>query len=99
MNTSLVEAYKTIHGYSWIDAQEEKRLEMVALMVTDYLDHIHGSSIDYVSDHKSRALALDAMLYQLNDCFDDFKKNYERELIALATEGMVLNAKAEGTIQ
>ena len=99
MGNQLVDKYKTMYGYSWVDAQKEQQFELAADNVCSFLDSIYGSGLDYFErDKKWQYLALEGMHYALNNAFDDFQKNYESELVALSNEGRVLNAQIKGTI-
>ena len=99
MSNQLVDKYKTMYGYDWVDAQKDKQFELVAENVCNFLENIYGFELDFEENEKKwQYLALEGMHYSLNNAFDDFQKNYESDLIALSNEGRVLNAKNEGTI-
>ncbi len=83
MDTELIERVKNNRDFTWEDKNVEEKITRTTERAKNILYNYAGTSFDIEKDSAEEELLFDLIRYILNDAYEDFKINFQSELISL----------------
>ena len=85
----LLKIVKNRLDITWSDTATDNKLTLMIENGIAELDFLSGASNDYTQAGKAQSLLLAYVMYDLANCLDDFKTNYQSEIIAFINQAKV----------
>lgn len=85
----LLQIVKNMRDITWSDAATDAKLTLTIENGIAELDYLSGVSNDYMQAGKAQSLLFAYVMYDLANCLDDFKTNYQSEIIAFINQAKV----------
>lgn len=85
----LLDIVKNYLDITWHDEATEKKLTLMIENGIAELDYLSGVENDYMIAGKAQSLLLSYVMYDRANCLDDFKKNYQPDIIAFINQSKV----------
>lgn len=85
----LLETVKNYLDITWQDEATDKKLTLMIENGIAELDYLNGVENDYKIAGKAQSLLLSYVMYDRANCLDDFKKNYQPDIIAFINHAKV----------
>ena len=85
----LLQIVKNMRDITWSDAVTDDKLTLTIENGIAELDYLSGVSNDYMQAGKAQSLLFAYVMYDLANCLDDFKTNYQSEIIAFINQAKV----------
>lgn len=85
----LLETVKNYLDITWQDEATDKKLTLMIENGIAELDYLSGAENDYTIVGKAQSLLLSYVMYDRANCLDDFKKNYQPDIIAFINQSKV----------
>ena len=85
----LLQIVKNRRDITWSDTATDYKLTLTIENGIAELDYLSGVSNDYMKAGKAQSLLFAYVMYDLANCLDDFKTNYQSEIIAFINQAKV----------
>lgn len=85
----LLKIVKNRLDITWSDTATDDKLTLMIENGIAELDFLSGVANDYTQAGKAQSLLLAYVMYDLANCLDDFKTNYQSEIIAFINQAKV----------
>lgn len=85
----LLRIVKNRLDITWSDTATDNKLTLMIENGIAELDFLSGALNDYTQAGKAQSLLLAYVMYDLANCLDDFKTNYQSEIIAFINQAKV----------
>ena len=85
----LLQIVKNRLDITWSDTATDGKLTLTIENGIAELDFLSGASNDYMKAGKARSLLFAYVMYDLANCLDDFKTNYQSDIIAFINQAKV----------
>ena len=85
----LLKIVKNRLDITWSDTATDDKLTLMIENGIAELDFLSGTSNNYMTAGKAQSLLLAYVMYDLANCLDDFKTNYQSEIIAFINQAKV----------
>lgn len=85
----LLETVKNYLDITWQDEATDKKLTLMIENGIAELDYLSGFENDYTIAGKAQSLLFSYVMYDRANCLDDFKKNYQPDIIAFINQAKV----------
>ena len=85
----LLQTVKNRLDITWSDTATDGKLTLMIENGIAELDFLSGVSNDYTQAGKAQSLLFAYVMYDLANCLDDFKTNYQSEIIAFINQAKV----------
>ena len=85
----LLQIVKNMRDITWSDTATDGKLTLTIENGIAELDYLSGVSNDYMKAGKAQSLLFAYVMYDLANCLDDFKTNYQSEIIAFINQAKV----------
>lgn len=85
----LLRIVKNRLDITWSDAATDDKLTLMIENGIAELDYLSGVANDYMQAGKAQSLLFAYVMYDRANCLDDFKTNYQSEIIAFINQAKV----------
>lgn len=85
----LLKIVKNRLDITWSDTATDNKLTLMIENGIAELDFLSGASNDYTQAGKAQSLLFAYVMYDFANCLDDFKTNYQSEIIAFINQAKV----------
>lgn len=85
----LLRIVKNRLDITWSDAATDDKLTLMIENGIAELDYLSGVLNDYMQAGKAQSLLFAYVMYDRANCLDDFKTNYQSEIIAFINQAKV----------
>lgn len=85
----LLQIVKNRLDITWSDTATDGKLTLTIENGIAELDFLSGASNDYMKAGKAQSLLFAYVMYDLANCLDDFKTNYQSDIIAFINQAKV----------
>lgn len=87
----LLDKVKNRLDITWSDESTDNKLTLMISNGIAYLDALSGIKNDYTKEGKAQSLLFNYVMYDMSNCLDDFKKNYQSDIISFINRAKVKN--------
>ena len=87
----LLDIVKNQIDITWSDDSTDKKLTLMISNGIAELDALSGIKNNYLVEGKAQCLLFIYVLYDMSNCLDDFKKNYQSDIVSFINRAKVKN--------
>nr|DAP09456.1 MAG TPA: Head Tail Connector Protein [Caudoviricetes sp.] len=87
----LLDIVKNRLDITWSDDSTDKKLTLMISNGIAELDALSGIKNNYLVEGKAQSLLFNYVMYDMSNCLDDFKKNYQSDIVSFINRAKVKN--------